>query len=177
MAKIDPSIAPEKPPRGRMILGASVLIGGQLTLAGAPFIAALDLGAPWEGILTVLVVFVIPDVTLLAAIAIWGKPGYLYLKGRFFAFLKRGLPPDAVGPVRYWIGLAMFTLPLVFAWVTPYLSTLAGGSVERLPFAIAGDVIFLASFFVLGGDFWDKFRSLFVRRAVAEFPTPTNAAA
>ena len=30
---------------------------------------------------------------------------------------------------------------------------------------IAADMIFIASFFVLGGDFWDKLHALFVREA------------
>jgi hypothetical protein len=30
--------------------------------------------------------------------------------------------------------------------------------------------MFLASLFVLGGDFWDKLRALFVREARAVFP-------
>jgi len=170
MTKVDPSIAPEKPPRGRMVLGACVLIGGQLAMAGAPVISALDLSDGWKGVLTVVVLFVIPDLSLVAAIAIWGKPGFLYLKGRFFAFLKRGLPPDTVGPVRYGIGLVMFTLPLVFAWLTPYLSAVSGEPIARMPYAVAGDLMFIASFFVLGGEFWDKLRSLFVRRAVVQFP-------
>jgi hypothetical protein len=31
-----------------------------------------------------------------------------------------------------------------------------------LPYAGGGDLIFLVSLFVLGGDFWDKIRALFV---------------
>jgi hypothetical protein len=31
--------------------------------------------------------------------------------------------------------------------------------------SLIGDVIFVASLFVLGGDFWDKIRALFVYRA------------
>jgi hypothetical protein len=34
---------------------------------------------------------------------------------------------------------------------------------------IASDVVFIASLFVLGGDFWDKLRALFTYRAKARF--------
>lgn len=176
MAKIAASVAPEKPPRKRMLLGAGVFIGGQLAMLGAPVIHAMDVPDPWAGVLTIVVLFVIPDLALIAAIAIWGKPGYLYLKGRLFAFLKRGLPPERVGPTRYAVGLTMFLAPIVLAWITPYLGAATGEALTRTPPAIAGDVVFLASFFVLGGEFWDKVRSLFVRRAVAEFPLPAEAA-
>jgi hypothetical protein len=33
-----------------------------------------------------------------------------------------------------------------------------------------GDLMFVASFFVLGGDFWDKLRALFIQGAKAQFP-------
>jgi hypothetical protein len=170
MVKIDPSVVPERPTRRRMILGTCVLVLGQFAIAGSPVISALDLPDPWGGVLTVIVVFLIPDLSLVAAIAIWGKAGYLFIKAKVFAFLKRGLPPDTVGPVRYTIGLVMFTLPIMFAWVGPYLGALAGESLEKTSYAVAGDVIFIASFFVLGGDFWDKIRSLFVREAVVQLP-------
>jgi hypothetical protein len=39
-----------------------------------------------------------------------------------------------------------------------------------LAFAVSGDVLMLVSLFVLGGDFWDKLRALFVHGARAVFP-------
>ena len=39
---------------------------------------------------------------------------------------------------------------------------------------IAADVIFIASLFVLGGDFWDKLHALFVREARVTFPGPAR---
>jgi hypothetical protein len=36
---------------------------------------------------------------------------------------------------------------------------------------VGGDVVFVTSLFVLGGDFWDKLRSLFVHGARAVFPS------
>ena len=42
-------------------------------------------------------------------------------------------------------------------------------------FALAGDIMLIASLFVLGGDFWDKLRSLFVYDARATFPVQAAA--
>jgi hypothetical protein len=42
---------------------------------------------------------------------------------------------------------------------------------KPVSFAIGGDLLFVASLLVLGGNFWDKLRSLFVYDAVAHFPT------
>jgi hypothetical protein len=57
----------------------------------------------------------------------------------------------------------MFVLPILFGWVTPYISDLIPNLGDNLfAYAIGGDMLLLASLFVLGGDFWDKVRALFV---------------
>ena len=49
-----------------------------------------------------------------------------------------------------------------------------GGTVrwggDALWWHVGGDVVFFSSLFVLGGDFWDKLRALFVHGARAVFP-------
>ena len=73
---------------------------------------------------------------------------------------------------RYTIGLVMFTTPLAFGWVSPYVAQhLPGFSDSHLIYAIPFDVILLISLFVLGGAFWDKLRSLFLHHAYAVFPS------
>jgi hypothetical protein len=42
---------------------------------------------------------------------------------------------------------------------------LPGYAAKRLIYNISGDVLFIFSFFVLGGDFWDKLQALFVHDA------------
>lgn len=110
------------------------------------------------------------EVLGLLAVAVMGKPGYNYIKIRFFSFLKQYAPPQRVGRSRYTIGLAMFCIPILFGWVSVYTSNyIPGFSENPLPYAIAGDLLFLASLVVLGGDFWDKIRALFVYDAEASF--------
>ena len=61
----------------------------------------------------------------------------------------------------------MFVFPLFFAWVEPYFSHLVPDyETKRLMYVITGDVMFVSSFFVWGGGFWDKIRALFVHGAV-----------
>ena len=110
------------------------------------------------------------------AVAIMGKPGFEYIKTRVFGFLKRYGPPQEVGRVRYGIGLVMFCIPILFAWLAIYLGDyLPGFAQDPLPYALGGDILLLTSLFVLGGDFWDKLRSLFVHNAVAQFPEPLRS--
>ena len=101
-----------------------------------------------------------------ASIAVMGKEGYLFIKERLFGFFKQYGPAEKVGKTRYRIGLLMFFLPLLFGWASPYLIPLITDQGQLpLAYAILGDILFLASFFVLGGDFWDKIRALFDQKA------------
>jgi hypothetical protein len=109
-----------------------------------------------------LLAFGIPEVFMLIAIAVMGKQGYEFIKGKAFKYLKRFAPADTVSQTRYRIGLIMFSLPLLMGWLQPYLGHYFT-FLNQLPVwqYVIGDIIFFASFFVLGGDFWDKFSGLF----------------
>ena len=108
------------------------------------------------------------ELTLVDAAAIAGKDGFAYIKSKVFGLLKSFGPPRKVSRTRYIIGLLMFAAPIVFAWASPYFGHhIAGLDEHQRTYAIVGDVMLLASLFVLGGDFWDKLRSLFLHKAYA----------
>lgn len=113
------------------------------------------------------------ELLLIAGAAIAGKDGFAYIKSTTLGFLKAQGPPQKVSRTRYRFGLVLFIVPLVFAWVSPYAGRVVP-ELERYPLAvaIAGDVLLLISLFVLGGEFWDKLRSLFVHEAL---PAPATS--
>ena len=129
-----------------------------------------------------LLFFPIPEIFDVSAIAVLGKPGREWLKAKLFGALRRAAHPDRVGPTRHRIGLVMFVLPLLMGSLGPYM-------VGRVPLLASsprllhagGDLMFLPSFFILGGDFWDRVRALFVHRARAvsrrgrPMPTPVTS--
>ena len=159
------------PTRGRLLVGAGVLIFGWLCPLFVPLVLRSSLSGEWKTTLSGLLLLGIPEVFTLAAVAILGKPGFEYLKGILYGWLRRLAPPDAVSVARYRVGLVMFLLPLFFSVLSVYVPDLIPGFVAHpMVFAVTGDVMFFTSFFVLGGDFWDKIRSLFVHGAKARFP-------
>ena len=165
----------ESPAAGwRLQLGIALFVLSIiLPLAGVPLVALLGLS---KGMTTTISGFLLvgAEVMGVAAIAVMGKSGYLYLKSRVLGFLKRVGPPDEVSRRRYTFGLVMFCVPILFSWVSPYASRwIPVVTTHPLPFALGGDLLLLTSLFVLGGDFWDKVRALFVRDAKAQFPSPT----
>lgn len=100
-----------------------------------------------------------------------GKSGFTYIKGKFWGVFKKIAPPDEVSEVRYRVGLVMFSLPILFGWVGPYgLHGLPAYEKYHLPVNIISDILLISSFFVLGGDFWDKLRGLFIRNAKIQVP-------
>jgi hypothetical protein len=147
------------------MFGLSIL----LPLAGVPLVTALGLSTGVTASVTGGLLLS-AEVLGLAAIAVLGKSGYAYIKSRVFGFLKRYGLPGKVGRLRYRIGLVMFCVPLLFGWLSPYATRWVPAlSSHPLPYALSGDVLIVASLFVLGGDFWDKIRSLFIHNAEARF--------
>ena len=117
----------------------------------------------------------IPEMAIFIAIAILGKAGFTYLKSTLFALLNRAAPIDTVSKNRYRIGLVLFCLPLLMGWLAPYVSDLIPRYGDyHIALAIAGDGLLVLGLFVLGGEFWDKLRALFVHRATARFPQETD---
>jgi hypothetical protein len=136
-----------------------------------PLVTKSALPVATKAILAGLLALGIPELLMVVAAAILGKSGFEYLKDMLKRFLRRHGPPELVGPRRYRIGLVMFTIPLALAWVSPYAAhALPTVEAHALLYAIPGDVLLVTSLFVLGGEFWDKLRSLFVRGATVQFP-------
>ena len=133
-----------------------------LPVAGIPLVTTLGL----SGTITASVsgaLLVGAEVLGVLAIAVMGKPGFLYIKSRVFVLLRRYGPPREVSRARYNSGLVMFILPILFGWVSIYAADYIPLFDEnQLAYAIGGDLLLLTSLFVLGGDFWDKLRALFV---------------
>lgn len=115
------------------------------------------------------------EVLGIVAVAVMGKSGYAYIKNRVFGYLKQYGPPAEVSRTRYTIGLVMFAVPIVFGWLAPYAAALIPGYLgNEFTYAIVGDLLLLVSLIVLGGDFWDKLRALFIRGAKVVFPKTTG---
>ena len=136
-----------------------------------PLVTASNLSAQWKTVVSGALAVGIPEIGTILAIAIMGKSGFNMMKNRIFSFLKKYGPSDRVSLTRYRIGLVMFAIPLLFGWLSPYLQNLIPQYEDhRNLFAIIGDLVFIGSLIVLGGDFWDKIRSLFVHDAIAVMP-------
>ncbi|MEF2551596.1 transporter suffix domain-containing protein [Aurantimonas sp. A2-1-M11] len=121
-------------------------------------------------------IFVGNKIILLLTIAVMGKAGFQELKGMIGGYIPRLKSDGIVSPTRHVVGLVMFCLPIITAWLEPYLDAMAPGLRPNLwQLQLLGDLMLVASIFVLGGNFWEKVRALFIRTARVATPLPAAA--
>lgn len=162
----------EKEAGWRLRLGTTIFVLSFCSPALIPLVTGSSLPTAWKTALSGLLALGIPELGAIIAVAIMGKPGFEMIKNRFFSQLKHFRPVEQVSPARYRIGLVMFCLPLLYGWLEPYARPVIEYEFHWA-LSLALDLFFIASFFVLGGGFWNKIRALFLHResvAASEIP-------
>jgi hypothetical protein len=154
----------------RLKLGVALLILGLVMPAGTIPVAATDWPVAVKTVVSGTLLFGF-EIMLIPAVALMGKDNFERIWAGAMRLLKRLKPAGGVSRTRYQIGLYMLVGPTLYAWIASYApSWLPEDYVLRLWVNMRLDVVTLASLFVLGGDFWDKVRALFVHDARAVFP-------
>ncbi len=165
-------------PGWRITTGVTLFVVGLVCPLFIPLVTATDLTARFKVVLSGALALGVPELLWLAAVAFMGKAGFDLIKRRVFGFMKRHAMPATVSRTRYQVGLVLFLVPVMLGFAQPYVSTVFEQLAEyRVQVGVAGDVLLLVSLFVLGGEFWDKVRALFVHGARVEFPAapPTGS--
>ena len=158
----------------RFYLGLiSYVMAWLLPLSGF-LVARLDLSPGVKAAAIGVLTMGFPELLVILAVVLLGKKNLLLIKDNCLAFLKLIKPVAEVSRWRYRLGLVMFLLPLIPTYIMAYVPQwLPDHSLQRLYVNLAADFLFLASLFVLGGDFWDKLQALFLYDARAQFePRP-----
>jgi hypothetical protein len=159
--------ATQTPPvgRSRLVIGAALFVGGFLSPLAIPLVTRSDLPAGWKTLLSTGLVAGVPELGMILAAGVLGKAGFACLKQKLFAVVRKHTEPASVSRTRYRVGLVLFCIPLLAAWLHPYLAhffpALIAPKVMVLPAALM-DLAFALSFVVLGAGFWEKIRQLFV---------------
>ena len=104
-----------------------------------------------------------PEVFLIGA-ALAGKEAVNAIMAKIKAVFKREGQPKPVSREQYNFGLLLIVLSLVGTWVLAYLEFAIDFEINRKTFLylnFLGDALFIIGFFVLGEQFWEKFKRLF----------------
>jgi hypothetical protein len=67
-----------------------------------------------------------------------------------------------IGVARYYLGLAIILLSWLPAWVYAYFPAALPAGNARIYLLAAMDLAFVASVFLMGGEFWEKVRRIFI---------------
>lgn len=166
---------PAKPPGGiRLYLGLFFFALSWLMPFSGILIAGTNLPAAAKALLIGLLSIGGPEIIAVISITILGKECFEFLMSKAFSFLKQLAPRGSVSKTRYRIGLFMFILPLLPWYILAYAPDyLPGAGNARFFICLGSDLCFWSSLFVLGGDFWDKLRALFIYEARAVIPAVT----
>jgi hypothetical protein len=160
----------------RLKLGIALLLIGLVMPAGTFFVAATN----WpSGVKTLVGGILLAGLEIMAipAAALMGKENFDRIVNTAKSVLKSMKPAGTVGRTRYTIGLVLFLGPQLFAWIASYVpSWLPDEYAVRVWVNVGLDLIIVSSLFVLGGDFWDKLRALFLYQARVVLPAATNGA-
>ena len=162
-----------KPPEpgAQFYAGVTVLVIGFLLPLIIPFVAQLDVSTEVRTLISGILLVGGPEVFSVIAIAIMGKSGFVYIKTRVFALLKRALPTGEVSRFRYNTGLLLLIPHIIFAYVTFYAPHwLPGYENHRVAINLTADFLLVITLIILGQDFWEKIRALFIYDAKARRP-------
>lgn len=150
-------------PSNRLITGAIVFVVGQLSPLLIPLVLASDLSGGIKTALSGFLMLGVPELAIMLSIVIMGKAGFAFLKSKVGQLFKQYGPPETVSKTRYTIGLILFIIPFIIGWLLPYFEHLIPWYEEyHLWINISGDILLISSLFILGGDFWEELRSLFI---------------
>jgi hypothetical protein len=156
----------------RFVLGCILLGLGVLCGLAVPFLGLLHITHNKAAIVSFLMLSH-HGLTFLS-IAVMGQTNFERLTEPVHrAAAKAGekiKPAGNVSRKRYRLGIIMLVTPLVVVTAMHLINEFHFTHETRVAISLVMQTMFLASFFVLGGDFWDKARALFVWDARAVFP-------
>lgn len=122
---------------------------------------------------TLVGVFLIggPEVFLILGIALAGKQAFTTIKQKALSLL--GITPSTqpVGRLRYNVGLILLIGSILINWALQYWGffiEIPEHTYQLVMTTFIFDIVMIASIFVLGPQFWDKLKKLFVWEAGAE---------
>ena len=159
----------------RYRVGLTLIIVGHLTLGIAWLLPLFGVGLGVAGFLMVS-----GEAMALLSILFLGKEGFKAIKAKVFRAAKAGFSAP-VGKVRHYIGIFLVSFNGLTAWTllvlvlfivsraTPEVPTPEVWGLDwsqqndlALFLLISGEVTFLIGIYVLGADWWERFRQLFL---------------
>lgn len=148
--------------RKRFVAGFALIGFAVLLPIAALLFPVFGLPSPSSNLLVALLVAGAPEMLCLAAIALLGQEGFPNFGDRFRAVSTGAGVAPVASKMRYYGGLVyclLNTLPISLYAYAPHW--MPGEPAKYLILAVT-DLGFILSVFLMGGEFWEKFRRLFI---------------
>ncbi len=163
----------------RYKIGLSLIVFGNLALVIGLLLPLFGLAAGGKAAL-VGVLIIGGELVSLLSIVFLGMEGFKAIKYKIFGIVRSGFVAPH-GPVRHYIGIVLLFIDamtkyimVLYAWYLfgeatledqfPETWGLSLAEQESLVFwlVLTGELCFLGAIYVLGADWWGKFRDLFI---------------
>jgi len=159
----------------RYKVGLTLIVGGHVILLIGALLPVLGMGAAISG-----AVILGGEVTALASIVFLGKEGFKAIKAKMVGAVKASYT-EPVGRTRHYLGIVLLCTNILttyafaaYAWIVfdritpenPFPEVLGLSFHQQddlvLWLFLAGEITFLLAIYVLGADWWGRFRNIFV---------------
>jgi hypothetical protein len=158
---VDVSKAPTLKKDWRFYAGSAAMALAVITPLGAVFVPMLGLTTAHSALLAGVLVAGGPEVLCIVAIALLGKDAFQYFAHKAKAAFRRVVLDQPASKARYYVGLAIMLVSWLPAYVFAYVPRAMPGD-ARIYILATMDLAFVASVFLMGGEFWEKVRRIFV---------------
>lgn len=146
----------------RFYLGIGALALSIIMPIFALFVPLLGLSVAQSALVVGLLIGGGPEVMALIAVALLGKATFRYLLHSVKSFFRAKVLEKPASKGRYYFGLMINITSWIPLYLYGYLPAIMPGGDMRIYILAAADLSFVASMFVMGGEFWEKIRKIFV---------------
>jgi hypothetical protein len=146
----------------RFYLGMTALTLSIIMPVFALLVPFLGLSVAHSALVAGLLIGGGPEVLALIAVALLGKATFHYFLHRVKKFFRRELLEKSASKGRYYAGLVINIASWLPLYLYGYLPAIMPGGSMRIYILASADLIFVASMFVMGAEFWEKVRKIFV---------------
>jgi hypothetical protein len=146
----------------RLYIGVTALLLSIIMPFLAILVPYLPLPLTWKALIAGAMVLGGPEVFTIVAVALLGKETLHYFTYRAKKALLGVATLRPVSRVRYYAGMVLCILSILPLYAYGYLPGVLPAGNARLLTLSAGDFAFIASIFIMGSEFWEKLRRLFV---------------
>ena len=146
----------------RFYAGMTALILSLIMPLFAFLVPLLGLPVAESAVIVGLLIAGGPEVVGLVGIALLGRNAFLYFTYMIKTALRRVVLPKRVSQRRYYFGLAVSLVSLLPLFVYGYFPNCLPSGDTRIYILATADVSFILGMFIMGGEFWEKFRQLFI---------------